>query len=121
MQIIYYVRTEHRFVSSQKDDTPIGIFVWPDFPTLDEHGELKVYKEMRIELDLDGRSFHQGWLTHQSGEVWPLTAAQACILAACEHLASTRLKHMRVSYYAHIRDYALSATLPFHTRGRRSS
>ena len=79
MQLIYYVRTERRFVSSQQDETPIGIFVWPDFPALDEHGEFKVYKEMRIELDLDGRSFHQGWLTHQSGEVWPLTAEQACM------------------------------------------
>ena len=79
MQIIYYVRTERRFVSSQQDETPIGIFVWPDFPALDEHGEFKVYQEMRIELDLDGRCFHQGWLklTHQSGEVWPLTAEQA--------------------------------------------
>ena len=81
MQIIYYVRTERRFVSSQQDETPISIFVWPDFPALDEHGEFKVYQEMRIELDLDGRCFHQGWLklTHQSGEVWPLTAEQACM------------------------------------------
>ena len=77
MQLIYYVRTEQRFVSSRKDQTSIGIFVWPDFPVLDEHGEFKVYQEMRIELDLDERRFHQGWLTHQSGEVWPLTAEQA--------------------------------------------
>ena len=106
MQIIYYVRTERRFVSSQQDETPIGIFVWPDFPALDEHGEFKVYKEMRIELDLDGRSFHQGWLTHQSGEVWPLTAEQVCacisavtrpfepITCGLRGLSST-------SYYAH--------------------
>ena len=86
MQIIYYVRTERRFVSSQQDETPIGIFVWPDFPALDEHGEFKVYKEMRIELDLDGRSFHQGWLTHQSGEVWSLTAAQACAYTCYAHV-----------------------------------
>ena len=45
----------------------------------DEHGEFKAYKEMRVELDLDGRCFHQGWLTHQSGEVWRLTAEQACM------------------------------------------
>ena len=78
MELIYYVRTERRCVSWQEDHAPIGIFVWPDFPALDEHGEFKVYKEMRIELDLDGRRFHQGWLTHQSGEVWPLTAEQVC-------------------------------------------
>jgi len=76
MQLIYYMRSESRSVSWQKDDALIGIFVWQDFPALDKHGEFKVYKEMRIELDLNGRRFHQGWLTHQSGEVWPLTAEQ---------------------------------------------
>lgn len=114
MQIIYYVRTEHRFVSSQKDDTPIGIFVWPDFPTLDEHGELKVYKEMRIELDLDGRSFHQGWLTHQSGEVWPLTAAQAVIMIWFDSISAT---HVKLHAYA---NWATNVNAPMHFQQRNS-
>ena len=114
MQLIYYVRTERRFVSSHKDQTSIGIFVWPAFPALDEHGEFKVYKEMRIELDLDGRSFHQGWLTHQSGEVWPLTAAQACMHLGSLNLITWGLSSS-TSYYAH----CACLTLPLHTRGRR--
>jgi len=114
MQIIYYVRTEHRFLSWRKDKAPIGVFVWEKFPALDENGQYKVYTEMRIELDLAGKRFYQGWLKHQSGELEPLSADQAVIMIWFDTISAT---HVKLHAYA---NWATNVSVPMKFAKRNS-